>query len=226
MKTIKENGNIEYRNAEGQRHREDGPAVERANGYKAWFLNDKLHREDGPAVEYANGTKSWFLNDKLHREDGPAIEYADGDKAWYLNDQLHREDGPAVECADGDKSWWLNGVEYSEHEFNEKMNKEYKPKVGDKVLLAYTDPFRSENDEKMITATIKYISEYSCVFIDHDHGDTEHVTHVNNLTIKPWCEPTADDIQVDAIFNFITENKNMHLKQVIKELQKNKWFAK
>jgi len=46
------------------RHREDGPAVERADGYKEWYLNDQLHREDGPAVEYANGYKYWYLNDK------------------------------------------------------------------------------------------------------------------------------------------------------------------
>jgi len=42
------------------------------NGDKVWYLNGKHHREDGPAVEDADGTKKWFLNDKLHREDGPA----------------------------------------------------------------------------------------------------------------------------------------------------------
>jgi len=32
------------------------------NGDKFWFLNDELHREDGPAIEYADGTKLWYLN--------------------------------------------------------------------------------------------------------------------------------------------------------------------
>ena len=32
------------------------------DGYKIWYLNGKFHREDGPAVEFANGTKDWFLN--------------------------------------------------------------------------------------------------------------------------------------------------------------------
>jgi hypothetical protein len=32
-------------------------------GTKRWFLNGKYHREDGPAVEYANGSKEWYLND-------------------------------------------------------------------------------------------------------------------------------------------------------------------
>ena len=27
-------------------------------------MNGKLHREDGPAIEYANGYKSWYLNDE------------------------------------------------------------------------------------------------------------------------------------------------------------------
>jgi hypothetical protein len=31
---------------------------------KWWYLNDKLHREDGPAVEGANGDKWWYLNDE------------------------------------------------------------------------------------------------------------------------------------------------------------------
>ena len=31
-------------------------------GTKFWYLNGKLHREDGPAVEYANGDKFWCLN--------------------------------------------------------------------------------------------------------------------------------------------------------------------
>ena len=50
-----------------------------------WLLNGKLHREDGPAVEGADGSKSWLLNGKLHREDGPAVECVDGTKSWWLN---------------------------------------------------------------------------------------------------------------------------------------------
>jgi hypothetical protein len=49
-------------------HREDGPAIEESNGYKAWYLNGQLHREDGPAAEDADGTKEWYLNDKEYTE--------------------------------------------------------------------------------------------------------------------------------------------------------------
>ena len=61
-------------------------------GDKLWFLNGNLHREDGPAVEYANGNKYWYFNGKLHREDGPAVEYVDDYKAWYLNGKLHTQE--------------------------------------------------------------------------------------------------------------------------------------
>ena len=52
---------------------------------KEWRLNGKIHREDGPAIEWANGHKSWYLNGNCHREDGPAIECPDGTIYWFLN---------------------------------------------------------------------------------------------------------------------------------------------
>ena len=42
---------------------------------RIWYINGKRHREDGPAIEYADGTKKWYLNDQRHREDGPACEW-------------------------------------------------------------------------------------------------------------------------------------------------------
>lgn len=38
-------------------------------------VNGVIHREDGPAIEYANGAKEWWLNGKKHRIDGAAIEH-------------------------------------------------------------------------------------------------------------------------------------------------------
>ena len=57
------------------------------NGTKRWSLHGKWHREDGPAIEFADGGKDWYLNGKLHREDGPAVEYPNGEKRWFLNDE-------------------------------------------------------------------------------------------------------------------------------------------
>lgn len=127
-------------------HREDGPAIEYADGDKAWYLNGKMHRTDGPAVEYTSGTECWYIDGKRHRLDCPAIEDADGStmwfqhgkmhrvggpatelpcgyKAWWLNGDRHRVDGPAIEDpADGITAWFINGNELTETEFNECVN--------------------------------------------------------------------------------------------------------
>ena len=90
--TVDQWGDRIYRNSNGQKHRQHGPAVECADGTKSWFLNGELHRVDGPAIEWANGDKSWWLNGQRHRIDGPAIEWDDGSKAWYLDGQ-HLSEG-------------------------------------------------------------------------------------------------------------------------------------
>ena len=95
------------------------------NGSKCYFKDKamtKLHREDGPAVECADGYKAWYLDGKRHREDGPAVERTNGDKAWYLDGKRHREDGAAVEYAGGYKEWHLEGKKYTQAEFKAKMN--------------------------------------------------------------------------------------------------------
>ena len=58
---------------------------------KTWWLHGKRHREDGPAIEWANGVKAWYLHGKQHREDGPAYEGEDGYKEWWLNDNYYRD---------------------------------------------------------------------------------------------------------------------------------------
>jgi len=77
-----------------------------------------LHRVDGPAIERADGTKEWWINHKLHREDGPAVEYECGYKEWWIDGEVHREDGPAIEYEDGSKEWYLNGEHLTEEQFN------------------------------------------------------------------------------------------------------------
>lgn len=116
--TIEEDGTKQWLLPDGTLHREDGPAQEGADGYKAWYRNGKLHRDDGPAIEYANGTRYWCRNDIFHREDGPAIERADDIRLWCRNGKFHREDGPAVEYADGRKEWWIENAQMTEKQFN------------------------------------------------------------------------------------------------------------
>lgn len=93
--------------------------VDRDGTRRYYDAAGQYHRDDGPAIEWANGHKEWWQNDKLHRVDGPAVELVDGSKVWYQHGQRHRVDGPAVEYASGSKEWWLNGEEMSEYEFKQ-----------------------------------------------------------------------------------------------------------
>jgi len=97
--------------------------IEGIAGKTFWYNEGSLllHREEGPAIEWANGNKHWYLEGRLHREGGPAVEWHDGTKKWYLEGKCHREDGPAVEYPGGQKYWYLEGKYYTEKEFNEKM---------------------------------------------------------------------------------------------------------
>jgi len=97
-----------YKN--GERHRDDGPAVIHANGNREWYKNGERHRDDGPAVIHANGNREWYKNGKLHRHDGPAVIYKNGDKEWYKNGKLHRDNGPAIINTNGYKAWWEKGI--------------------------------------------------------------------------------------------------------------------
>jgi len=60
--------NIRWFNDKDEYHRLDGPAFERADGYKACYVEDKLHRLGGPAIEYADGYKEWWVDNKKMTE--------------------------------------------------------------------------------------------------------------------------------------------------------------
>ena len=62
--TVDQWGTRRYRNSLGELHRIHGPAIERANGYKSWWLNGRLYRTTGPAIDPFNGYKAWYLNGK------------------------------------------------------------------------------------------------------------------------------------------------------------------
>ncbi len=130
---------VEYRDEDGQWHRDDGPAVIESNGSQWWFRHGQLHRDDGPAMIhsvgrlewcqygechrdggpariYVDGTREWYQHGKLHRDDGPAVIYADGVKEWYQHGDLHRDDGPARIWPDGSQQWYWHDEEVTEEE--------------------------------------------------------------------------------------------------------------
>ena len=91
---------------------------ENESGTTYWRNADgQLHRTDGPAVERPGGGQEWWVNGQLHRTDGPAIEWPNGDRQWWVNGRLHRTDGPAFEWGGEHRSWWVNGTQFTEEEF-------------------------------------------------------------------------------------------------------------
>lgn len=50
-----------YKNAAGQFHRTDGPAILYPSGTKEWYQNGLRHRLNGPAVVLPNGTVFWYI---------------------------------------------------------------------------------------------------------------------------------------------------------------------
>jgi hypothetical protein len=58
-------------------------------GNKYYYKDREMttrHRIDGPAIERSDGSKEWYVDGKLHRLDGPAVEWSDGSKEWYVDD--------------------------------------------------------------------------------------------------------------------------------------------
>lgn len=131
---------IEYKNAKGELHRINGPAVESIDQKSKlkigewWFKNGKRHRTNGPAITDMYDGKEieiwWFKDGKKHRTDGPAVEIyvteKDQLKEWYINGELHRTDGPAViNIVDGvTTSEWYTYGELIKTEVNGKSTKE------------------------------------------------------------------------------------------------------
>ena len=118
---VDQHGIRKYFNAAGQLHREDGPAIEWADGSKFWYQYGSLHRTNGPAIETDNGHTEWWVNDRRHREDGPAIIWANGFLEWWQNGQRHREDGPAVVGPTGVKEWYLLDIKYTNQEYHRQL---------------------------------------------------------------------------------------------------------
>lgn len=73
------------------------------NGDKEFYFNGQRHREDGPAVEFFNKDRCWFLDGELHRVDGPAVEYSNGDKEWFLYGVEYSQEEWFEQLTDEDK---------------------------------------------------------------------------------------------------------------------------
>lgn len=71
IKFIDSVGAIHYTskpNGRGTPHRIGGPAWQHGED-KEWWVNGERHREDGPAIEHEDGHKEWFLNGVSYSEE-------------------------------------------------------------------------------------------------------------------------------------------------------------
>jgi hypothetical protein len=60
-----------------------------------WLENDQVHRNDGPALIKADGTEMWFCHGRIHRDDGlPAVIKPDGTREYYVNGVQIRVEAP------------------------------------------------------------------------------------------------------------------------------------
>jgi hypothetical protein len=112
-----EDSTVTYRNADGELHNENGPAIVCANGEKWYFINGKRHNPNGPAVVFPNGYKAYYINGERHNPNGHAIVHADGSKEHYINGERHNPNGPAIVYANGHKAYYINGERQTEAKF-------------------------------------------------------------------------------------------------------------
>ena len=52
---------------------------------KIWYRNGIVHRDDGPAIERADRTQEWYAEGIRHCENGPALISADGERHWFIH---------------------------------------------------------------------------------------------------------------------------------------------
>ena len=82
-------------------HRDDGPAVERADGQHEYWRHGKLHRdEDLPAVWHPSGRREWYRDGERHRQPGPAVIYSGRREEFWVSGQRKWADDAAVQRTD------------------------------------------------------------------------------------------------------------------------------
>jgi hypothetical protein len=60
---------IEWRDAEGRLHRDDGPARMFPSGREKWYRHGLRHPDGGPAAIYPDGRRKWFVDGVKVKED-------------------------------------------------------------------------------------------------------------------------------------------------------------
>lgn len=97
-------------------HRENGPAVESADGMvDMWFVKGaRTYEMEGTMLKrpFKGLTREWFVDGKHHRVDGPAVVCEDGGYMWWMNGERQRapDGGPAGKYSNGSYKWEYKGA--------------------------------------------------------------------------------------------------------------------
>ena len=117
------------------------------SGYKSWYINGERHREDGPAMIYNSGVQLWFKHGKKHRLNEPAVIYSKTQQEWWVDGKLHREDGPAKIDKYGIKTYFIDGISLTKREFDEFVKKKkFREEIQARADTVFDDDFLKELD--------------------------------------------------------------------------------
>lgn len=71
-------------------------------------------------------------------------EDIDGNITWWKDGKLHNESSPAMTFYDGNKYWYLNGVEYTEEEFNQWLEKK---NLNEKLQVTFEPKYKEKKNK-------------------------------------------------------------------------------
>jgi hypothetical protein len=120
--SIQEGKSQRWFDEQGLLHRENGPAVEYADGGGEWWIHGHRQTKNGQStIVTPCGTQIWVIDDQLHRDQEPAIIGVANRQEWWVHGHRSRENNqPAIEDS-GRKEWWVNDIY---HGFNDDRHRD------------------------------------------------------------------------------------------------------
>lgn len=156
----------EWRNASGELHRLDGPAVVRKDGSNEYWINGILYSfQDWKQAKKSHvhaKTQDWdktlvSVSETARQEsccfscgsqkvsDG-WVNYGNGEQLWHFKGRkLHNLAGPAIIRKNGTHEYWIEGRVYTRNDYLNKL----------KTMVPWIENWRNDsNDKRGITGTV------------------------------------------------------------------------
>ena len=185
---------------DGMVHRDDGPAVEYANGDLGFFQKGVCHRIGGPAfISVSEGRQEWWHEGKLHRANGPAIVWDNGHQEWYFGGKKHRTDGPAITKTNGLKEFWIHGKQTTEDKMaDQKMGdpKQDSNSINDKH--PFTKAYKKAKEAREFNWKRPLQERYNA-YMEAAEANRDAARHCGgNHQLYSKFNNEADDLEKDA----------------------------